>query len=96
MPLWENCDHLHIKYSASPRFPSFTHNVLQSLNLFGVSSGLILECQGPPCAREIKTEHNAADPSQVPKRRGKALPKLMTAPLLLQPHMQLVLAAARP
>lgn len=55
MLLWVNCDHLHIEKNASPRFPSFTHNVLQPPNLFAVPSKLTLECQGLFCAREIKT-----------------------------------------
>lgn len=82
--------------SVSPRFPSFTHNVLHPLNLLGVPSGLTPECKVLSCAGEAKTEHNTADTSQVPKRGEKSLPELMIAPLLLQLHKQLDFPATKP
>lgn len=74
MLLWKNCGNLHVEKNTSPRFPSFTHDVLQPPNLLGVPSGLTPECQGPSCTGETKTGHNTADTSQVPKREEKALP----------------------
>lgn len=74
MLLWKNCGNLHVEKNMSPRFPSFTHDVLQPPNLLGVPSGLTPECQGLSCTGEAKTGHNTADTSQVPKREEKALP----------------------
>lgn len=97
MLLWENCDHFHIEKNSSPRFPSFTHNVLHPLNLLGVPSGPTLECQGLSFTRETKTGHILQTPPRYQRKGGKHFPSwwvhscyynpIYNWPSLLQGHI---------